>query len=133
MGISQQSLFVSLDLKELLSQGSTEENSNSYMSLRRKVLAARNKRWRQAGIKRPVGILMKRRRARLEGSGRCCGTTYRIERKVRTLKRLIFNSDESIGLDGVFRETADYILSLQMRVRVMQIMVKVLSGSNDDQ
>lgn len=51
-----------------------------------------------------------------------------IERRVRTLKRLIPHR-ESIGLVGLFRETADYILALQMRVRVMQNMVKVLTDS----
>jgi len=70
-----------------------------------------------------------KRRARAEGSTVRSG--YGIERRVRTLKKLIPNS-ESMGLDGLFRETADYILSLQMRVKVMQIMVKVLTGSDDE-
>ncbi|KAK6941108.1 hypothetical protein RJ641_030639 [Dillenia turbinata] len=53
-----------------------------------------------------------------------------IERRVGTLKKLVPNS-ESMGLDGLFQETADYILSLQMRVKIMQIMVKVLSDSDE--
>ncbi|MED6127017.1 hypothetical protein PIB30_084050 [Stylosanthes scabra] len=56
-----------------------------------------------------------------------------IQRRVRRLKSLIPNSgDSNMGLDGLFRETANYILSLQTRVRVMQVMVKVLTGSGDD-
>ncbi|KAJ7973090.1 transcription factor UPBEAT1 [Quillaja saponaria] len=134
MGISPQSLFVSLDLKHPLLQRSSEESKSSYVSSRRKlVLAARTMRRRQARIKRgPVGILMKRRRACLEGSRRRGRTTNGIKRRVRTLKKLIPTSDDSMGLDGLFRETADYILSLQMRVRMMQVMVKVLSGSDDE-
>lgn len=77
--------------------------------------------------KRPKRILMKRKR--LGASRRRTGNG--IVRRVRTLKRLVPNSRQSQGLDGLFRETADYILSLQMRVRVMQIMVEVLSGSEE--
>ncbi|GFQ01544.1 transcription factor upbeat1 [Phtheirospermum japonicum] len=55
-----------------------------------------------------------------------------IERKVRILKRLVPNCDSSIGVERLFSETADYILALEMRVKVMQIMVGVLSGSDDD-
>lgn len=77
-------------------------------------------------------VLMKRRRLgasrRRLGASRRRGN-YGIVRRVRILKRLIPNSQTVGSLDGLFRETADYILSLQMRVRVMQIMVKVLSGS----
>lgn len=53
-----------------------------------------------------------------------------IQKKVRTLKKLLPNS-ESAGLEELFRDTTDYILSLQMRVKVMQIMVKVLTGSDE--
>lgn len=67
---------------------------------------------------------MKRRIGSRRGS-------YGIQRRVRTLKRLIPNSDESIGLDGLFRETANYILSLQNRVSVMKVMVDVLTGSDE--
>lgn len=74
--------------------------------------------------------MIKRRRARRvgqEGSRR--STTTMIERKVRTLKKLIPNGDSSVGLDGLFRETADYISSLQMRVRMMQAVVDALKNS----
>lgn len=54
----------------------------------------------------------------------------RIERKVRTLKNLIPKVDRSTGLEGLFRDTADYILSLETRVRVMRMMVDKLAGSN---
>ncbi|XP_021904467.1 transcription factor UPBEAT1 [Carica papaya] len=71
-------------------------------------------------------VLMKRRRRVVEGSRRRVNA---IEERTRILKKLIPNSTKSMGLEGLFRETADYILSLQMRVQVMQIMVKVLGGN----
>nr|GEX88094.1 RNA-directed DNA polymerase, eukaryota, reverse transcriptase zinc-binding domain protein [Tanacetum cinerariifolium] len=70
--------------------------------------------------------MMKRRRARRVGQdGRRSrrATATIIERKVRTLKKLIPNGDSSVGLDGLFRETAEYISSLQLRVRLMQAVV----------
>lgn len=79
----------------------------------------------KAGGKRPTRILM-RTMARLGSRKHANG----IGRKVRTLKNLIPNGD-SMELDGLFREAADYILSLQMRVRVMQIMVNLLSNSDE--
>lgn len=67
---------------------------------------------------------MMERRARLEGSRR---PTNVVKKRVKTLRKLVPNS-ESMGLDGLFRETADYIMSLQMRVQVMKVMVNLLSG-----
>ena len=58
-------------------------------------------------------------------------TANAIHKRVKTLKKLIPKS-ESMGLEGLFRETADYILSLQMRVNLMQTMVKVLSSGSDE-
>nr|XP_027065771.1 transcription factor PAR2-like [Coffea arabica] len=55
-----------------------------------------------------------------------------IQRKVRILKKLIPNS-ESREIDALFQEAADYVLALQMRVKAMQIMVNLLSGSADHQ
>ncbi|OAY48895.1 transcription factor UPBEAT1 [Manihot esculenta] len=72
--------------------------------------------------------VLRNRRTRLEGSSSRAANG--IHRRVRTLKKLVPNS-ESKGLEGLFRDTADYILSLQMRVKVMQIMVKVLTGSDE--
>ncbi|KMT09994.1 hypothetical protein BVRB_5g122090 [Beta vulgaris subsp. vulgaris] len=67
-------------------------------------------------------VLMKRRRSsmirRRDENG--------IRSKVQTLKSLIPKRESDQGLDGLFRDTASYIMSLQMRVRVMQIMVDVL-------
>ncbi|KAF8401297.1 hypothetical protein HHK36_012230 [Tetracentron sinense] len=68
---------------------------------------------------RPIRILRKRR-ALLEGSRR---PTNGIGKRVRTLKKLVPNA-MSMGLNGLFRETAYYILALEMRVKVMKIMVK---------
>ncbi|GMI87734.1 UPBEAT1 [Hibiscus trionum] len=70
-------------------------------------------------------VLMKRR-AGLEVSRRGSNSNP-FERKVEMLKKLIPNK-ETVGLDGLFRETAEYIMCLQMRVKVMQIMVEVLTG-----
>ncbi|XWS22711.1 hypothetical protein CRYUN_Cryun29cG0059500 [Craigia yunnanensis] len=133
MGIS------SLPLRSFDSNGihGNEEMSESNGSLWSKLLEAQAKRRmkvkkqriitrkkvKNVRCRRPRSILMKRR-ARQEGSRRPVNP---IEKKVKTLKKLIPNK-ESIGLDGLFRETAEYILSLQMRVKAMQIMVKVLTG-----
>ncbi|CAN4113608.1 unnamed protein product [Withania somnifera] len=72
--------------------------------------------------------LMKKRRVRMEGYRR---TENEIGRKVRVLKKLIPNCKD-LGMEGIFRETADYILALEMRVKVMQVMINVLSPSNSD-
>lgn len=110
MGISSHPSLVSLSLKDLL-----EANRNSsYGCLRTK----------KKGVRRPTRrVLMKRR-------GGCRRGSNGIRRRVRTLKTLVPNS-HSLGLDGLFRETANYILSLQTRVRVMQVMVNVLTPSHD--
>ncbi|XP_021836057.1 transcription factor UPBEAT1 [Spinacia oleracea] len=74
-------------------------------------------------------VLMKRRRSifrRRDENG--------IEKKVQTLQRLVptrVGSDNNQGLDGLFTDTASYIISLQMRVRVMQIMVDVMENSQN--
>ncbi|KAK7379829.1 hypothetical protein VNO78_34354 [Psophocarpus tetragonolobus] len=122
MGISSQPSLVSLSLKDLL-QGTEENTSSSYGCLWSKVLAAQFKRGTRRSVRRPRRVLMKRR----TGSGR---GSNGIRRRVRTLKSLVPNCD-SLGLDGLFRETANYILSLQTRVRVMQVMVKILTGSDE--
>nr|ACU16544.1 unknown [Glycine max] len=128
MGISSQPSLVSLSLKDLI-QG-TEENrtSSSYGCLRSKALAAQAKKVKgtKRSVRRPRRILMMKRRS---GSRR--GSNNGIRRRVRKLKSLVPNSD-SLELDGLSRDTADYILSLQTRVRVMQVMVKVLTGSDDE-
>ncbi|KAL2324714.1 hypothetical protein Fmac_023772 [Flemingia macrophylla] len=113
MGFS--SSLVSLSLKDQL-QGNEENRTSSYLCLWSKVLAAQAKKGTKRGVRRPRRVLMKRRGGSRRG----------IRRRVRTLKSLVPNSD-SLGLDGLFRETASYILSLQTRVRVMQVMVKVLT------
>lgn len=76
-------------------------------------------------------ILMKRR-YRLQGSTRPAANVS--EKRVRVLRKLVPSTKEysEEGLDGLFRDTNDYILALEMRVKVMQIMVKALSGGSDD-
>ncbi|KAJ1424916.1 hypothetical protein SESBI_11310 [Sesbania bispinosa] len=126
MGISSQP-----SLKDLL-QGTEENRNSSYGYLWSKVLAAQVKKQkimkksfnnRRSRTKR---VLMKRR-----GGSRRGSNSNGIQRRVRTLKSLIPNSNNSMGLDGLFRDTADYILALQTRVRVMQVMVEVLTGYDD--
>ena len=95
-------------------------------SLKVKKKRINRKKVRHVRCRRPRSILMKRR-ARPEGSRRPVNP---IKKKLKTLKKLIPNN-ESMGLDGLLRETAEYILSLQMRIEVMQIMVKVLTDSNE--
>lgn len=77
--------------------------------------------------------LMRRRRRRkqkMEMHGACKRPRNSMVRKVKTLKKLVPKGNSALGLDGLFRETADYILFLEAQVQVMQIMVNVLSGSN---
>uniref|UniRef100_A0A6N2MWP4 BHLH domain-containing protein n=1 Tax=Salix viminalis TaxID=40686 RepID=A0A6N2MWP4_SALVM len=135
MGISagEHSLLVSF---KGMVQGNEETVDRSNETLWRKVLEGQARRGcpprkqndgRHAESKRPRRVSMKRA-ARVQGSARRVG--YGVGRRVRTLKKLIPNGG-SLGLDGLFRETADYILTLQMRVEVMQIMVKELTGSDE--
>ncbi|KAK4406915.1 Transcription factor UPBEAT1 [Sesamum angolense] len=72
--------------------------------------------------------LVMKRRARLDRCSIRPRAGVEVQRKVRILKKLVPNSD-SMGMERVLRETADYILGLQMRVEVMKIMVDVLSSS----
>jgi len=123
MGISSQPSYDSLTLKDFL-QGSSDEVNNNSSYLWSKVLDAQAKKVKVTKKRVKRRTSMKRRIGSRRGS-------YGIQRRVRTLKRLIPNSDESIGLDGLFRETANYILSLQNRVSVMKVMVEVLTGSDE--
>lgn len=52
-----------------------------------------------------------------------------VERRIKVLQKLVPGGD-SMGLDGLFLVAADYVLCLEMQVKVMQIMVNVLSDSN---
>ncbi|KAK6937254.1 hypothetical protein RJ641_030762 [Dillenia turbinata] len=129
------SLLISLDKGGCKSSG----------SLWSKILEAKAKRrcqWRQ---NRRIGVNRKQLRSKRQGRNLMStrsktrralqdGPRRRpingIERRVQTLKKLVPNS-ESMGLDGLFQETADYILSLQMRVKVMRAMVRVLTDSDE--
>ena len=51
-------------------------------------------------------------------------------KRIRRLKKMVPKS-ESMELNGLFRETADYIVWLQMKVRMMQALVHVLNGSDE--
>ncbi|PHU30375.1 hypothetical protein BC332_02468 [Capsicum chinense] len=61
---------------------------------------------------------------------RCRRSSNEVEKKVKILEKLIPNceSSSSMGLERLFREAADYIWALEMRVKVMQIIVNVLSA-----
>ncbi|KAJ4829240.1 hypothetical protein Tsubulata_016565 [Turnera subulata] len=142
MGIPAHPLAVSLG-DMIRGNGGIRQQSNGSSSLLRKFMEAQARRrsqtrrtqeaasWKHGGrvivrSRRPRRVLMKRR-TRLDDSRRVAGG---IQRRVKTLKKLIPNS-ESMGLDGLFRETAEYILSLQMRVKAMQTMVNALAGSDE--
>ncbi|XP_052210559.1 uncharacterized protein LOC127813570 [Diospyros lotus] len=91
--------------------------------LLRKALKAQVTKRRLQGRKQKAA-LMKKGHIRSKRTRRVSRRSESIvDKRVRTLRKLIPKS-ESVGLDGLFRHTADYILSLQMRVKVMQIMVK---------
>ncbi|KAL0674749.1 hypothetical protein Bca4012_002730 [Brassica carinata] len=91
--------------------------------------------------KESIWVLMRKQRARralvkkitirpkksLEAHRRPCRA---IHRRVKTLKELVPNTNSSEGLDGLFRQTADYIFALEMKVRVMQTMVQVLTETD---
>lgn len=131
-------LFVSLDLKGMV-QESREKSYTDGASWNRVLQGTRQRAMttKRSGVvlknkKRSDGrrILKKRRRSLQFGAR---DESHGIQRRLRTLKRLIPNSESNSvkGLDGLFRETADYILSLQSRVRLMQMMVNALGGSDE--
>ncbi|ONK63231.1 uncharacterized protein A4U43_C07F12740 [Asparagus officinalis] len=72
---------------------------------------------------------IRRRRVLLEGSRNCRG---RFGRRIRDLRRLVPTGESVIGVDGLFKEAAEYISYLRMQVEVMQVLVKVLSGDSED-
>lgn len=76
-------------------------------------------------FRRPKKIIMKRR-ANLKRERRGLNG---MQRRIKSLQELVPNGN-SMSLDGLFMEAADYIMHLEMQVKVMQIMVKVLSDSN---
>ncbi|KAK9084379.1 hypothetical protein Scep_030850 [Stephania cephalantha] len=143
---SVQSLLLSLDLKDMV-LGNKGTPSN-YGSLWNKVLAAqslkRRQERKQKGKKKALQghntwnsvitnsqsrrtILMKRPSTRPsypEGSRR---NVSGVHGRVRALKKLVPNG-KSMGFDGLLMDTAQYIMSLEMQVKVMKIMVNVLSS-----
>ncbi|CAL0333421.1 unnamed protein product [Lupinus luteus] len=125
MGVSSHPLLVSPTLKYIPKP--TEENKSSSYEWN-KVLVTQDTKQRSTkkSVKgRKQGkILRKKRTLLVEGSRR---QAKEIQRRVRTLKRLIPNN-QSMGLDGLYKETFDYILSLQMKVKAMQLMVQTLTG-----
>ncbi|RWR94332.1 transcription factor UPBEAT1 [Cinnamomum micranthum f. kanehirae] len=133
MGVSQPTILSSLDLKGMVldnkgmdgcSSGSIWYKVVQLQAMRRRS-NRRHRTKRNYGWNRRSNALMKRR-ALIKGSRRSMGG---VERRVRTLQKLLPNV-KSMDMDGLFMEAADYILCLEMRVKVMQIMVKVLSNSN---
>ncbi|KAE8009320.1 hypothetical protein FH972_005764 [Carpinus fangiana] len=132
MGVSPaQSLLVSLDMK-----GTTmlQANDHQQISCSANGSSLGKKQRRSSGghvkitsKRRPTKVLMKR----MARVGSRNHANAAVGRRVRTLKRLIPNGESMGSLDGLFREAADYIFSLQMRVRVMQIMVNALTNSDE--
>lgn len=74
-------------------------------------------------------LMMRRRRARID---RCIirkARIHSIERKLRMLKKLVPNYKSMGSVEVLFRETVEYIMALQTRVKLMQIAADILSGS----
>ncbi|XP_050238949.1 transcription factor UPBEAT1 [Mercurialis annua] len=119
MGISTNNPDLLISLKQQILESQTKKN----------VIPNRNGGYVMMKSKRIRRALMKNR-AGLRGRSRS-RTANGFQKKVKTLKKLIPNC-QSVEVEGLFRETADYILSLQMRVNLMQKMVEVLSSSGSD-
>ncbi|XP_059646029.1 transcription factor UPBEAT1-like [Cornus florida] len=127
MGAPPKSLHA-LDLKGMVLENKGTSQS-SIGSLWSKVMKAQSIKTNMGGHGRSGRhrrILMKRR-ALLEGSRR---PVYGIERKVRTLKKLVPNG-KSKPLDGLFRDTNNYIVLLQTRVKVMKMMIQLCSKTDE--
>ncbi|XP_041022171.1 transcription factor UPBEAT1 [Juglans microcarpa x Juglans regia] len=145
MGVSPvQSLLIALKMEGSMPQGN-EQSCSANGCLGGKVMEVQAAKRRWQGKKQRMArkyarhvlrskrldtarILMMKKTARLGSRKRA---NNGIGRRVRTLKRLIPNGESMGNLDGLFRETADYILSLQMRVRVMQTAVNVLTNFDE--
>lgn len=133
MGVSQPTILSSLDLKGMVLDNKGMEGCSSgsiwYKVVQLQAMRRRSNRRhrtkRNYGWNRRSNALMKRR-ALTKGSRRSMDG---VERRVRTLQKLLPNV-KSMDMDGLFMEAAGYILCLEMQVKVMQIMVKVLSNSN---
>ncbi|OVA16747.1 hypothetical protein BVC80_1543g200 [Macleaya cordata] len=135
MEASLEPLFLSLDMENKIGENKGSLSSSNVGSLWSKDLGAqfmRRRQVRKQKIKKMNGGYRwgkgTTRRALLVGSRRSMNG---MEGKVKTLKKLVPNGKSSMGLDGLFSETADYIFALQLQVKVMQIMVEVLSGSDE--
>ncbi|ERN03302.1 hypothetical protein AMTRI_Chr02g219860 [Amborella trichopoda] len=124
MGIDIQSLLPSLSLKgtKTLQLRALSHSPYGY-SWKRALRIQYRRSGRMNGVlgrERKARSLSKKRKRCVDGVGR----------RVEALKKLVPNG-ESEGLDGLFRETADYITCLQMQVKVMQIMVDFFSDSSN--
>ncbi|KAK9086262.1 hypothetical protein Syun_028656 [Stephania yunnanensis] len=114
---SVQSLLHSLDLKDM-ALGNKGTPSN-YGSLWNKVLAAQSLKRRQERKQKGKKKVLQGQGSRRNVSG--------VHGRVRALKKLVPNG-KSMGFDGLLMDTAQYIMSLEMQVKVMKIMVNVLSS-----
>lgn len=122
---SPHSFIVSLGFK-----GLDSDDSNGSPKGRPAVSKRRLQAKKRLRIIRRRGLNNIEKRSRVGASRGVARCSRKIERRVRTLKTLIPNS-ESMGLEGLFRETADYILALEMRVKMMKMVVDMFSGSSD--
>ncbi|KAL5849265.1 hypothetical protein ACOSQ3_007327 [Xanthoceras sorbifolium] len=143
---SQQSLYPTLDLKGTVLQNKgilTLKPLNINGSLWSKVLKAdkanmirrqRRRIWKQ--MRRRSIISMKRSSRDVTESTSKRSIYISVESRIKTLQKLVSNGNISIGgggggggleLDRLFGETADYIKCLQMKVKIMQMIVKLLS------
>ncbi|XP_077242081.1 uncharacterized protein LOC143882489 [Tasmannia lanceolata] len=143
MGISLPSLLPDLDLIGMMTQegkgmyespsGSLWKKAFEFQSMRRQSMRRRPKK--KVGVKKNIGVIgwnkrpkiLMKKRVILEGSRKPLSG---MEKKVKALQNLVPNG-KSMELDGLFKETANYIVCLEMQVKVMQIMVKELSDSSE--
>ncbi|KAK8561103.1 hypothetical protein V6N12_048178 [Hibiscus sabdariffa] len=103
---------------------SLESNVNNGRSKLKNRRIGRKNKVRQIKCRKPRcrSVLMKK----MAGRRRRGNAESSVETKVRTLQKLS-QSDGSMGFEGLFMETAEYIFSLQMKIKAMEIMFSPLS------
>ncbi|KAJ4768093.1 Transcription factor UPBEAT1 [Rhynchospora pubera] len=101
------------------------QQSTSSSSLRRnKQIMARG----NIGVISRRRAMQKNNRRKVEGSRKPVGP---IVRKIQTLRQLVPGGDMT-EIDDLFCAAADYILTLQMKVRVMEFMVNMFTPQDPD-
>lgn len=99
---------------------------------KQRVISRVIKKGRHICRRRRISIMYNRRlqKTRLQ---RSCTSIKPAQKRIRTLRKLVPTSGSwsTGGLDDLFKEAAAYIVYLQIRVKAMQVMVNVLSSSDE--